>query len=81
MYLSATTESGYDATRALYELTGPPALLPRYALGFMASWWGYRTWDDVNSNMTAFRDGHFPVDSFIMVRSLSSPGSQDCDAC
>ena len=29
----------HDYTRALYQLTGPPAIPPRYAMGFMATYW------------------------------------------
>ena len=54
-------------TKTLYELTGAPAILPRYSLGFMATYWGYQTMEQVEGNMTAFRDGSFPIDSFIMV--------------
>jgi hypothetical protein len=52
-----------DSSRALYELTGPPALPPYYAMGFMATYWGFETMEYVEGNMTAFRDGAFPIDS------------------
>ena len=65
LYL-AVTPNGTAFQRTLYELTGAPALPPRYALGFHASWWGYRTYADVTTNMSAFRKGLYPVDSFIM---------------
>jgi hypothetical protein len=79
LYL-AVTPNGSSFQRALYELTGAPALPPRYALGLHASWWGYRTYADVTTNMSAFRKGRYPVDNFIMVRytpvALSSrPGA------
>jgi hypothetical protein len=67
LYL-AVTPNGTSFQRALYELTGAPALPPRYALGLHASWWGYRTYADVTTNMSAFRKGRYPVDTFIMVR-------------
>ena len=51
---------------ALYELTGAPALPPRYGFGFMATYWGYNTMQEVVGNMTKFRDGNYPIDSFIM---------------
>ena len=74
----AVAPGGLQGTRALYELSGPPALLPRYALGFMASWWGYRTYADVLSNMTAFRAGNYPVDSFIMDYDWFQCGTSEC---
>ena len=52
--------------RALYELTGAPAVPPLFAMGFMATYWGYQTMEQVESNMTAARDGAFPWNSFIM---------------
>jgi hypothetical protein len=52
--------------RALYELTGAPSIPPRYAFGFMATYWGYDSMEEVESNMTAARDGEYPWDSFIM---------------
>ena len=39
---------------------------PLYAFGFMACYWGWLNAADVTSNMTAFRTGKFPIDSFIM---------------
>lgn len=30
------------------------------------SYWGYRYMEQVEGNMTAFRDGDYPIDSFIM---------------
>ena len=53
-------------TRALYDLTGAPAVPPRHAWGFMATYWGYTTMEEVEGNMTAFRDGAYPVSTFIM---------------
>jgi hypothetical protein len=62
----APTATDYDFTAALYELTGAPALPPRYAFGFMATYWGYNTMEEVEGNMTRFRDLALPIDSFIM---------------
>ena len=55
-----------DFYRALYQLTGAPAVAPRYAFGFLATYWGYKTMEEVESNMTAARDGQYPWDAFIM---------------
>jgi hypothetical protein len=51
-------------TNIFYELTGAPAIPPRHALGFMATYWGYKTMEEVESYMVQFRDGAFPIDSF-----------------
>lgn len=55
-----------DFTRALYELTGAPAIPPRSAVGFMSTYWGYTSMEEVEGYMVQFRDGAFPIDSFIM---------------
>ena len=53
-------------TRALYDLTGAPAIPPLYAWGFMVTYWGYEKMEFVEGNVTAFRDGQFPLDLTIM---------------
>jgi hypothetical protein len=55
-----------DFTRVFYELTGAPAIPPRHGVAFMATYWGYKTMEEVEGYMTQFRDGAFPIDSFIM---------------
>lgn len=62
----APARYGYDFTSALYEITGAPRVPPRYALAFMATYWGYSSMEMVESNMTAMRDQLYPIDSFIM---------------
>eukprot|EP00047_Mylnosiga_fluctuans_P009080 m.261535 g.261535 ORF g.261535 m.261535 type:complete len:602 (+) comp24727_c0_seq1:570-2375(+) len=64
-YLAPAT-SGYDFSRSLYQLVGAPAVPPRYGMAFMATYWGYTTMQQVEGNMTAFRSGKYPIDSFIM---------------
>jgi hypothetical protein len=54
------------ATRALYDLTGAPAVPPLWAMGFMATYWSYEKMEYVEGNVTAFRDGDFPIDAHIM---------------
>ena len=39
----------YDFTRALFQLTGAPALPPRYGMAFMATYWGYSSMQQVQS--------------------------------
>ena len=74
----AVAPTGRDFGRALYELSGTPAMPPRWALGFIASWWGYRTLADVHSNMSAFRDGKYPIDTFIMDYDWFQCGTSEC---
>lgn len=57
---------GFEFSRALFELTGAPAMPPRYGLAFMATYWGYDNMLEVEGNMTLFRKGEYPIDSFIM---------------
>jgi len=64
-YLAPANEP-LDFTRVFYELTGAPAIPPRHAVAFMATYWGYKNMEEVEGYMTQFRDGAFPIDSFIM---------------
>ena len=65
-YLAPTGASPYRFTAALYNLTGPPAIPPRYGFGFMTTYWGYRSLQEVEGYMQQFRNGSYPIDSFIM---------------
>lgn len=67
-YLSPTA-TPLNFTRVFYELTGAVAIPPRYALGFSTTYWGYQTMEEVENYMVEFRDGRFPVDTFIMGES------------
>jgi alpha-glucosidase len=51
---------------AYYQLTGSPEIPPLYAFGLTATYWGYDTMLEVEGNMTAFRDGRFPVSTFVL---------------
>lgn len=55
-----------DMLRALYQLTGAPGIPPRYAFGAMWTYWGYDNMEEVERNMTLFRDGSYPIDAHIM---------------
>ena len=66
---------------ALYELTGAPKLPPRYGFGFMATYWGYNNMRQVIGNMTKFRDGKYPIDSFIMDYDWWKCGTSPGDEC
>eukprot|EP00041_Stephanoeca_diplocostata_P019001 m.402856 g.402856 ORF g.402856 m.402856 type:complete len:276 (+) comp21185_c0_seq4:356-1183(+) len=64
-YLAPVTD-GYAFTKALYDLTGAPKIPPRYAMAFMATYWGYSSMQEVEGYMHKFREGAYPIDSFIM---------------
>ena len=57
---------GFDYTKALFELTGPAAVPPLYGMGFMATYWGYSSMQQVEQYMHQFRTRKLPIDSFIM---------------
>ena len=65
-YLAPTPAGGFDFTSALFELTGAPAVPPRFAMGFMATYWGYSSMAQVEGYMHEFRQRKLPIDSFIM---------------
>jgi alpha-glucosidase (family GH31 glycosyl hydrolase) len=62
----APAPKGYDFTRVLYDLTGAPAVPPRHGMAFMATYWGYTSMQEVEGYMHQFRNGSYPIDSFIM---------------
>lgn len=66
-YLAPTPNGGYDFTKALYQLTGAPAVPPIWGMGFMATYWGYKSMQQVEGDMHLFRNLSLPIDSFIMV--------------
>lgn len=59
---SSTLASG---TAAYYALTGSPRVPPRYAFGFLASRWGWKSRADVEEVVSRFRAGGFPLDAII----------------
>lgn len=65
-YYFAPAASALDYLKCLYQLTGAPGIPPRYAFGLMVTYWGYNNMEEVEGNMTAFRDGAFPIDAHIM---------------
>ena len=72
-YLSPA-KGGYDFTANLYDIIGAPGVPPRYAMAFMATYWGYESMGVVDTNMTAMRGGNYPIDSFIMDYDWFGPG-------
>jgi hypothetical protein len=65
-YLAPTPEGGFDYTKALFDLTGAPAVPPLFGMGFMATYWGYKNMSQVEQYMHEFRNRSLPIDSFIM---------------
>jgi hypothetical protein len=65
-YLAPTPNGGFDFTKALFDLTGAPAVPPLFGMGFMATYWGYSSMREVESYMYEFRTRKLPIDSFIM---------------
>ena len=65
-YLAPTPAGGFDFTRALFDLTGAPAVPPLFGMAFMATYWGYTSMAQVESYMHEFRRRRLPIDAFIM---------------
>lgn len=65
LYL-APAPTPINMLKALYQLTGAPGIPPRYAFGSMYTYWGYDNMEEVEGNMTRFRDGAYPIDAHIM---------------
>eukprot|EP00045_Choanoeca_perplexa_P013099 m.146330 g.146330 ORF g.146330 m.146330 type:complete len:730 (-) comp16236_c1_seq1:702-2891(-) len=62
----APAADGYAFSKAFFDLTGAARVPPRHAMGFMATYWGYDNMQEVQGNMSKFRDEKYPIDSFIM---------------
>lgn len=48
--------------RSYYQLTGAPGIPPRFGLGLLATYWGFDTIQQVVGNVSAFRQGNYPLD-------------------
>jgi len=55
-----------EGTRAYYELTGRPLMLPKLAYGFGMSRWGWEDSAYVENVVRQMRDGKFPIDYIII---------------
>ena len=66
--------------KALYQLTGAPGIPPRYAFGAMWTYWGYDNMEQVEGNMTLFRDGAYPIDAHIMDCEVSAAAERGARA-
>lgn len=64
LYLMPAT-TGSAGLSALWDLTGRPAVLPRYAYGFMACRWGWTDDKYIWDMLSRFRNGSFPLDAWI----------------
>lgn len=47
-------------------LTGTAPLPPKWALGYIQSKYGYRTWDETNNIVDTFRNKNIPVDGIVL---------------
>lgn len=54
-----------QGTLAYYSLIGTPAVLPRYAFGFMATRWGWKDRGYMEWIMSKFREDSYPIDAII----------------
>jgi len=61
--IPASTQA--EGLSGYWDLTGRPAVLPRYAYGFMACRWGWENDKYILDMLTRFRNGSFPIDAFI----------------
>eukprot|EP00049_Salpingoeca_infusionum_P005768 m.96641 g.96641 ORF g.96641 m.96641 type:complete len:838 (+) comp13076_c0_seq1:67-2580(+) len=55
----------YKALDHVWDITGRPKVLPLYAYGFLACRWGWVNQTYIQSMLTQFRTGNFPIDAFI----------------
>ena len=59
-YLAPTSKGGFDYTKALFDLTGAPAVPPLFGMGFMATYWGYSSSKDTRNPLERLMSGtHF----------------------
>jgi alpha-glucosidase len=55
----------YDAAAAYAELSGPPAVPPRWTFGYLQSRWGWRDRAYIEDTLQQFTDRRLPIDAFI----------------
>ncbi|WP_445486986.1 TIM-barrel domain-containing protein [Niallia sp. 03133] len=48
------------------DLTGTPPMPPKWALGFIQSKFGYKSWQEVNKIVDTFREKQIPMDGMIL---------------
>lgn len=64
LYLMPATSMA-DGLSKYWDLSGRPAVPPRYAFGFLACRWGWKDADSVLETLKEFRSGNYPVDAWI----------------
>lgn len=55
-----------DSLTTLWDLSGRQQLPPLHALGFIASRWGWKDAQYIEDTLRGFRNGSYPIDSFIL---------------
>lgn len=64
LYLMPAKTQG-QALSTYWDLTGRPAIPPRYAFGFLACRWGWANDSYIFNTLSQFRNGNFPLDAWI----------------
>eukprot|EP00823_Brevimastigomonas_motovehiculus_P001293 TRINITY_DN11811_c0_g1_i1.p1 TRINITY_DN11811_c0_g1~~TRINITY_DN11811_c0_g1_i1.p1 ORF type:complete len:849 (-),score=254.76 TRINITY_DN11811_c0_g1_i1:229-2775(-) len=64
LYLMPSTNPA-AGLRTYWELTGAPAIPPRYAFGFLACRWGWENRQYIADILSKFRSGSYPLDAWI----------------
>lgn len=54
-----------EGVQQLWKMSGPPAMPPRYAFGFLACRWGWENDGYILDILKSFRNGSYPLDAFI----------------
>ncbi|WP_445505412.1 TIM-barrel domain-containing protein [Niallia sp. 03091] len=55
-----------DIMKSYADLTGTPPMPPKWALGYIQSKFGYKSWQEVNKIVDTFRDKQIPMDGMIL---------------
>jgi alpha-glucosidase (family GH31 glycosyl hydrolase) len=65
-YFIIKGENVYQIIKRYVELTGKPALPPKWVFGFMQSKYGYKTQEEVESLVETFHNKKIPIDTVIL---------------
>ncbi|WP_342767262.1 TIM-barrel domain-containing protein [Bacillus taeanensis] len=55
-----------DIMKSFASLTGTPPMPPQWALGYIQSKYGYKSWQEVNQIVDTFREKQIPLDGMIL---------------
>eukprot|EP01063_Lacrimia_lanifica_P036098 TRINITY_DN706_c1_g1_i1.p1 TRINITY_DN706_c1_g1~~TRINITY_DN706_c1_g1_i1.p1 ORF type:complete len:736 (+),score=249.82 TRINITY_DN706_c1_g1_i1:53-2260(+) len=55
-----------EGSQAYWDVTDPPAVLPKYAFGYFAARWGWESPEYITSTLKSFKEGGYPIDAMIM---------------